>query len=75
MIKRDEYFEFNKKPVSIQRPEFIEREFSSNFRFSNYCLYDQYRTWNIEKQITLKAPLEIWQKIYDIVCSNIRSNH
>jgi hypothetical protein len=75
VIKRDEYFEFNKKSVSIQRPEFIEREFSSNFRFSNYCLYDQYRTWNIEKQITLQDPLAIWQKIYDIVCSNIRSNH
>jgi hypothetical protein len=76
VIKRDEYFEFiTKKPVSIQRPEFIERDFSSNFRFSKHCLYDQYPTWDIEKQIALKIPLRIWQDFYDIVCSNITSNH
>jgi hypothetical protein len=75
VIKRDECVESKNKPVSIQRPEFIERGFSSNFRFSNYCLYDQYRTWDSKKQLTLQIPLATWQLIYDIVCSNIKSNH
>ena len=76
VIKRDEYcMECSEKPVSIQQPEFIEREFSLNFRFSNSCLYDEYPKWNTDKQIILKSPMRIWEEIYAIIFSKIRSNH
>ena len=60
--------------MSIQRPEYIEREFSLNFRFSNFCLYDTYYSWTNADQITLNIPWRIWKEIYDLIFNKITSN-
>ncbi|CAF2513729.1 unnamed protein product [Rotaria sp. Silwood2] len=71
--KRDEIInERYRKSVPIQRPEYIERDFSSNFRFSENCLYDTYSSWDYEMKIPLKIPLQIWQEIYDLIFQNPR---
>jgi hypothetical protein len=74
VIKRDEYSaECKKTQISIQQPEYIAREFGSNFRFSSCCLYDQYQFWSYDKKITLNIPLRIWREIYDLIFINISS--
>jgi hypothetical protein len=76
VIKRDEFSaECRRTEISIQRPEYIEREFSSNFRFSNYCLYDQHQLWPYDKRITLNIPMRIWREIYEQIFINISSGH
>ncbi|CAF1284640.1 unnamed protein product [Rotaria sp. Silwood1] len=75
VIKRDELSAQHNKPVSIQRPEYIEREFSSKFRFSNYCLYDTYHSWDTKKKIPVQIPLRIWIEIYDLILHNPIINH
>ncbi len=68
MIKRDEFtVECKKTQINIQQPEYIEREFNQNFRFSNSCLYDKYPSWPNDKQSILDIPLRIWREIYDLI--------
>ncbi|CAM4758749.1 unnamed protein product [Rotaria magnacalcarata] len=68
IIKRDEYSsERSGKSLDSQQPEYIENEFSTNFRFSVHSLYDTYSLWTFDKQLALKIPLQIWKEIYDLV--------
>jgi hypothetical protein len=53
--------------MNIQRPQYIEREFRPNFRFSNSSLYDKYQSWADDEKSILFTPLAIWKDFYDIV--------
>ncbi|CAF1131485.1 unnamed protein product [Rotaria sordida] len=76
VIKRDEVIsEHQEKPVSLQQPEYIERNFSSNFRFSNNSLYDTFNSWDYETKLSLKIPLRIWTEIYDLILQNPINNN
>ena len=58
------------KRINLQTPEYIEREFNSNFRFSTDSLIDRYRLFSIEEKIRLRIPLEMWRQYYDLVFFN-----
>jgi hypothetical protein len=68
VMKRDELAAQSKQvPVSIQRPDYIQREFSLNFRFGAQCLYDSCRLWNANQAIVVMSPLRMWGEIYSII--------
>jgi len=76
VTKRDENsIKLNKTKMSIQRPEYIQREFNPNFLFSNDCLYDKYRSWTQDEKLILATPWMIWKEIYDIVFANSICGH
>ncbi len=61
--------------MSIQRPEYILQEFSSSFRFSNYCIVDTYQTWQPEERIVVQNPYAVWKELFDQVCKNTSIDH
>jgi hypothetical protein len=66
VMKLDEFrAQFKQVPVSIQRPDYIQREFSLNFRFGAQCLYDTYLSWNAVQTEVITAALCIWAVVYD----------
>jgi hypothetical protein len=68
VIKRDECIaEYKKTQVNIQQPEYVDRQFSPNFRFSHHCLFNKYHSWTDDKKSILETPLGIWQEIYDLI--------
>jgi hypothetical protein len=76
VIKRDECTnEHMETQIDIQRPEYIEREFSLSFRLSNHSLLDKDQLWSSDEKSIISIPWRIWKEIYDLIFVKIISNH
>ncbi|CAF4061345.1 unnamed protein product [Adineta steineri] len=74
VTKRDIIVRNSGKEISIQQPEFIDREFSMNFRFSSTCLYDQHPLWEQKHQKPLLVYIHIFKELGDAVHAELTSN-
>lgn len=76
VIKGDEYRNvYQIKKISVQTPEYIERDFNLNFRFSADSLIDKYRSFSYEEKVVLYSPLGLWRELYDLVFFKNISEH
>lgn len=67
--------ELKEAKTGIQKPEFIERDFSPYFRFSNSCLCNTFSLWKDNERLCIEIPWAIWHEIYFQVPKNSTANH